>query len=485
MIVRRRVVALVAAVAVAGTLVFPSGAAVLFAGPTDAVSSNVQLAPSSEYATLEDGELAVDLSAGNADVAGRGVNPDAVTGISDVFRVKYTGSRYARVWLSHDAEGVTLYANGRPIESLANGVRLAPNETVSVGIRVNTTGESTPDAILNDVTVHARVAEPNDVDADEDFSTSSFDGDVVRTRVLSETSRIFTALGGAADEMVRFDAQRLPIDQSGGETLTLDELRVESSEGSLSLTARAVDADEAPDLGVGASPLGGVRVTVETGTVETATLRFSASAAYLESRGITASDLAVFHESDGAVRALDVTMTDRRDGRVFFEAETSGFSTVWVAAERPSIGVTDASISPTSVEPNESTTVTATVTNDGLARGGLTIPVRVGDRAVAELVVDLAPGETETLTVPVSVSTPGEYRVVVGERPAATLDVESVGNTSAANSADSTSRPDATEPPSTPTRERSGFDLGRIAGLVALAVLVVATVTLVRRRLAP
>jgi len=49
----RRVVALAAALALAGTLAFPSVAAPLFSGPTDDLANDVELAPSSDYAFLE------------------------------------------------------------------------------------------------------------------------------------------------------------------------------------------------------------------------------------------------------------------------------------------------------------------------------------------------------------------------------------------------------------------------------------------------
>lgn len=168
----RRHLAFLAALALAGTFAFPSVAAPLAWSSADAVGGDVQLtptgAPNGQYAYLtEDDELVVDLTAANPRVEGDGVNADAVTTIGNVFRVRYNGSRSAEVWLTHGSDAVTFYAEGHPIQRRADNVTLGPNETVTVGLAVDTTGPAA-DGLLDDVTVHARLAEPEDVGAADD-----------------------------------------------------------------------------------------------------------------------------------------------------------------------------------------------------------------------------------------------------------------------------------------------------------------------------
>ncbi|MUV60635.1 DUF1102 domain-containing protein [Halobacterium sp. CBA1126] len=468
----RRSLAIGTALALAGALAFPSGAAPLFSGPTDDIGEDVELAPSSDYADLEDGELVVDLSAANPEA--EGVNDDAVTGIADVFRVRYNGSQYAHVWLTHESEAVTFYAGGEPIESEATNVTLAPNESIAVGLRVDTTGE-TADGLLDEITVHARAADPEDVAAQGD--ALSFSGSTVQTRAPTETSRRFTVLGASAGETTTFDASRLALAGAAGD-LTLDEVAVTSAGGSVSLAVDASGTEGARSRVAerGAEALGAVRVTVETGAVERATLRFSVPRGFFEARGVAPADLAVYREDGGELSRLDVERTGERDGRVRFAAETPGFSTFVVAADRARVRVADARLGQTTVAPGESASVTANVTNAGTAAGEQTVSVTVDGSVVAQRVVDVAAGDTANVSVPVERDDPGEYAVAVGGVDAGTLVVEAENETDAATAQSPENGSDE------PVREPAGFGLRELLGLVALLALVAASLLLARRR---
>ncbi|MFC6736317.1 PGF-pre-PGF domain-containing protein, partial [Halolamina salina] len=335
----RRTLTLVVAFVVAGTLAFPSAAAPLFGGQTDQVGNDVVLAPSSDYAYLDgDGELVVDLSASNPALDGDGVAADGRTTIGDAFRVRYNGSRYADVWLTHGSDAVTFTVDGRPIQSPENNVTLAPNESAAVSITVDTTGGAA-DGLVDDVTIHARVAEPEEQEVDDESAGVS-----TLSRAPTEDSRRFTALSIDPGRPVDFDAAGLPLDRVDGEALTFDELSASSSNRTFSVTAEAAGTDEVRSSVVadGSEPLGAVRMTVRTGTVSNATLRFSAPAAYFEAGGVDPANLAVYRHADGELSRVPVRTLGERDGRLAFEAETAGFSTFVVAVERPRFAVTDA-----------------------------------------------------------------------------------------------------------------------------------------------
>ena len=475
----RRVVALAAALALAGTLAFPSVAAPLFSGPTDDLANDVELAPSSDYAFLEGSELVVDLSAANPDA--EGVNGDAVTTIADVFRVRYNGSRYAHVWLTHDSDAVTFYADGALVQSAAANVTLAPNESVAVGLRVDTTG-ATADGVLDEITVHSRAADPADVaatDADTEDADAG-DGSTVQTLAPDATSRRFTALGTNAGESTAFDASELGLDGAAG-ALVLREVEVASTGGSVSVGVEATGttASHSRVESLGAAPLGGVRVTDRLGSAGRATLRFSAPADYFAERNATLADLSVYRDDGGTLSKLAVSRVGERDGRLFFEAETPGFSTFVVALDRARVRVTDAALARATATPGESVDVTATVSNAGNVAGERTVPVSVGGTVVAERSVDVAPGDAATVTAQVSRDAPGEYAVEVGGVDAGTLAVaaENQSDDAAVEQAPA----DAPAPDDGPVREPAGFGLRELLGLVALLGVVAAALALGRR----
>lgn len=485
---RRRVLALVAAAALAGTLAFPSGAAPLFSGPTDRVGSDVELAPSSEYAYLADGELVVDISASNPEMSADGLNPDSVTAFEDVFRVRYTGSEYAHVWLSHDSGAVTFRVDGRPIQSAAANVTLAPNESVAVDLLVDTRGEG-PGGLVDDVTVHATVADPEAAQADgeaNDASAPAFDGPTVQSRAPTPDSRRFTVLGAEPGRTHTLEASALALDRAGGGALTLDELAVGNADGSLSLAAAAVDAASSRALvaDAGAQPLGAARVTVDAGDVKNATLRFSVPQSYLDARDVAAANLSVYRDDGGELEELDVSATGERDGRVRFEADAPGFSTFVVAADRARLRVAAVSLNRSVAGPGEAVAVTATVANEGTLRGDRTVALSVDGEVVAERTVSVAAGETAAVTVPVARAETGEFAVAVDGVDAGTFAVEAADETGAGT----TTRAPGDETPArggSPAdgvvEEPAGFGLSESLGVVTLLAVVAATLFLARR----
>ncbi|MCG1004314.1 MULTISPECIES: DUF1102 domain-containing protein [Halobacterium] len=476
----KRYLALAAALALAGTLAFPSVAAPLFSGPTDNIGEGVELAPSSDYASLRDGELVVDLSAANPDA--EGVNDDAVTGIEDVFRMRYNGSRVAHVWLTHDSEAVTFYADGAPVQSEAANVTLAPNETVAVGLRVDTTGE-TADGLIDQITVHARAADPEDVGSDAS-TPSEASGSTVQTSAPSADSRQFTALGTAFGDTVAFDASRLELDRAGNASLSLDDVSVRSGGGTLSMRVATTDTGDARSLvaNAGAEPLGAVRFSVSTGRVDAATVRFSAPPAYFEARNVTPANLSVYRDGEAGRSTLDVELLGERDGRLRFAAETPGFSTLVVAADRARLAVTDAAVAPATVSPNESVAVTATISNDGSLAGERTVPVAVDGAVVAERTVSVAAGESETVTAEITRNETGEYAVSVDGTDAGAFTVAPAPSAGADADAEAASQPQSEAADADrPVEEPAGFGLADLLGLVGALAVLAAVIAVTRR----
>ena len=470
------------------SLAVGTGASII-PGPADAVSDDVSLSaasgPNGEYARVEDGELVVDLTASNPNVGvGGGLNADGVTTFDDVFVIHYAGERFARVWLTHDSDAVTLRADGRPIQSEANAVVLNTNESASVGLTLDTADGA--DGVLDDITVHASVADPEDVDNSTDGATGpteservvpdSEDEQSVRSFSPDPRTRTFTVTNAPAGVPVTLDTDRLVVDGSETRTLTLDTLTV-----------------------TGDTPLGALDIE-DGGTVTDATFRFSASPGYLDERG-TALDRLVVRRNDGTGwDSLDPDSVGMRNGRAVFEAESPGFSTFVVGVGTPAFRVTDASLDRTTVAPGESVPVAVSVTNEGQAAGEWTVPLTVDGDRVASRTVSLAPGESTTVRFDVSVDSPGQYAVGADGNDAGTLAVEADPSTAAAtdtpsgtpestesteptvDATDGTAAPDeAPTTTTTPVVEPGALQPSATVGVVGLLLVLFVAILAIRR----
>lgn len=326
----------VVALALAGTLAFPSVAVPLT--NSDRITEDVHLAPTDgpngDYAYLADGELVVDLSATNPNVDGAGVNPDAVTTVDDVFRIRYDGTQYANVWLTHESDAVTFRARGRPIESERNAVTLVPNESVAVGLAVDTTGLR-PDGLVDDITVHARVAEPADGSTSATAGVDADDGDdgpSIRKFAPSADSRRVTLSNAPAGRSVSLGIDRLELDGSRGGDLTLDGLGVTTADGSVGVTVRVVGPNATARQGVpGGDLLGAVSVDVDGGA-RGWRARFGVAWSYLDAVGVRPANLTVYRNAGDGWRRLNASAVDGRGDRLTLTANASGDATLVVAA---------------------------------------------------------------------------------------------------------------------------------------------------------
>ena len=512
----KRLAAPLALLALTGALVFPSAAVPFSLSQSDAITQDVTLAPTAapngDYAYLdENDEVVVDLTASNPNLAGdaEGVNPDGVTTLANVFRIHYNGTHYAHIWITDESEAVTFTIDGEPIDSEANNVTLGPNQSAAVGVVVDTTGDG-GDGLIDDMQVHAAVAEPEDVDgastdsggavqstgdggddvSDDDIGgASNSGGTAIQVFAPSLTERSVTVANALTEDLTTVDLGGIPIPSSDSEgapaaNLSLDSVALAGDGGGVLSLALAATPPTEPDA-VGVASLGAVEVTEKEGAVSAATLRFSVSRAYLDARDIQPSELTVFRRSNGDTSTLPIRIVDDGDDRVRFEADTPGFSTFTVAALRPSIDVTEASLSSNSVAANESTTVTARIVNDGRAAGNRMVTLTLDGEAVAERTVNLGANESTTVTFDVSSDETGEYVVAVDGTAAGTLAVEGdagpastpadVG-TDAAASGDAA--PVVTE---APVEEPAGLGLIEVGGLALVAAIGASLFVLARR----
>ena len=94
-------------------------------------SGEVQFEPTSEYATIDNGQLTLDF---------QGLNADARTNVDDLFEVTVHDDEVHSVWLHHDLDGVTFYVDGDRDDELDRDdpLELDPGESATIGVSVDT-----------------------------------------------------------------------------------------------------------------------------------------------------------------------------------------------------------------------------------------------------------------------------------------------------------------------------------------------------------
>jgi len=147
----RRHLLVVAAVDLAGALLFPSMAAPLTGYGDQIARTDIVLepygGPNGAYAVMydQDGdgdeELGLDFSASNSAVDGDGVNAGSLTPVHRVFVIENTGDEPATVYLTDDNDEITFYRDddsSTSLEGRENAVPLGSEQTVAVGVLIDT-----------------------------------------------------------------------------------------------------------------------------------------------------------------------------------------------------------------------------------------------------------------------------------------------------------------------------------------------------------
>jgi hypothetical protein len=153
--------------------------------------------PNGAYASLDDSELIVRLDGTEGTPDGAGVNDDAVTRLTDVFRIENRGTQEVFVHVEPFGGdtvrllgGTTTAKNGAgriydappsglvpgetpPMEGPENALRTPVGAPIPVTLVVDTAGSNTLDGLAEGLVVRAQVDPP----ADSPFDGSRFDSD--------------------------------------------------------------------------------------------------------------------------------------------------------------------------------------------------------------------------------------------------------------------------------------------------------------------
>ena len=452
----RRTLALALLLIAAGSLAFATGAAVVD-GPVDSVADGdlaVQPTdgPNGRYAYLnDDDEIAVDVSASNPNIqhpSFEGVNVGTTGTIDDVFAVTYTGDEYAEVWIGYPNESVTFVADGESIEAEGNNVTLAPNETVSVGLALDTRGAAAGTQLgADEFSIEAKIADPEGTGLTATGASTQGTGDGGPTTTITSPSadrREFVASGVGRGEGVQFLADGMELAGDEVRLAGIDLAGVRNERVELDATGSPDPFEDAGALTAPTSPrpVGYLSLDYDFAPdeVDAMTIRFSADRDYLNATGTDPADVTLYRQTDAGdwdekpVEVVDgevVEILGLPEDRVHFRATTTEFSTFAVAAREPRFDVTEATVAPEAIDPGENVTVRATVRNGGGAAGERAVTLTADGDPVANETVALAPNETATVALGGTFETAGAYDLAVDGTQVGTLLVGDPGDDSA------------------------------------------------------
>jgi PGF-pre-PGF domain-containing protein len=210
--------------------------------------------------------------------------------------------------------------------------------------------------------------------------------------------------------------------------------------------------------------------------VSDGTFTFRVRTGALEDAGMNAEHLRLFRYHDGEWVQLQTRLMERNETHVRYQAETPGFSTFAVGTAEADLAVTDATMDVSRITAGESTTVTATVTNDGDVEGTLTLELERDGTVLQTETVTLGPDETTTVTFTQTFDEAGEYDLSVNGESAGTLMVQSTTPTTA-------EPPTVSSTPETPAGAEPGDGgLGSVVlGVILLLALALAVYFFVAR----
>ncbi|WP_121821323.1 CARDB domain-containing protein [Halostella salina] len=334
----------VVALLLAGLAVPTAAAVAVEDGNTDdagVVTLHPHDGPNGEYATVRNGELAVELV---------DLNDEAVTTADRVFSVT-ADEEPVRVAVEDTSDAVTFYRGGDPsneVEGRNNAVRLDPGESLAVGVEVDTQGSDA--GSLSSFTVVALTPDGEEPVDEEDVYLDSLTG--------SGAAADGEGFGLANGTLVDIDS-------------TIDRAEVDSGE----------------------------RVAV-TATVTNRGNRTATVPVPFRVDGVTVDDRRV-RVGAGETRTVTFERRFERSGEYALAVGDREIGPVTVTepdGPAPDFAVTNATVTDDDVDVGEPATVTATVANDGDADGTFTAELVVDGTVVATQRVAVPAGETRTVT---------------------------------------------------------------------------------------
>lgn len=261
------------------------------------------------------------------------------------------------------------------------------------------------------------------------------------------TSRQTEVRGGAVPTTKPYEVE---MPSAMNRTFTVQSWTVNASQRSFTQNVTEytdpADADIAVPDNDDASVFGVVTVGSSAG-VQPSSMQFVLNRSNLQSAGIDASAVRVYHRVNGSWQAAETSVVEERTDQVVYEADTAGASAYAIGKIEPAFSITRTSVVSEQAPEGQRVVVEATVANDGSIEGPYDAQMRVDDAVVNQTSVTVPADTEQTVTLSTVVTTPGTFQIKFNDVNAGEIQVtESQVQTDENGGAEPETEPTGTEP---------------------------------------
>ena len=270
---------------------------------------------------------------------------------------------------------------------------------------------------------------------------------IVETTRADSTTRRHRIRGGTVPTN---EPYRLNVSEATNRSFAVRSWTVNASQQAFTQDVTEFTDAGAADIpvpsGEDASVFGVVTVGSSDG-VEPSSMEFALNRSNLQSAGIAASDVRVYHRVNGSWRAVETAVVGEQPDRVVYEADTAGTSAYAIGRIEPSFAVTRTSVVSEQAPDGQRVSVQGTVENAGSAPGTYDARMLVDGEVVNQTSVTV-PAETErTVTLSTVMTTPGQFQIGFNDIDAGEVQIsESQLGTGENGGAEPGTEPAGTEP---------------------------------------
>lgn len=446
--------------------------------------------PNSDYVIINDNRnLELLLTDENSYIDGGGVPDDASTTLANVFLIRNTDTEAATVWVTDDADDIQFYltdAPGGSIEGSGNSTIIEGGESISVGIRINTRGDSDiGDA--SSFSINGEPATPGRDGSDADDGATEDDTDpqtlnpmILTPRVQANGTVLTAVMNVSSGQPVIVDINRAGTE--GGFYFT--QLNIPAPESASTIQIRlnqsASPTDETPTNAQVRTTLAYLNATLRSYSATTDSPgRFSFRVTASQRDRLGAQPEAIqLYRYDGSWKPVETTY----QGNGTYTGATPGFSWLAIGVQTPPINLINTTLSSAAVEVGEPVKLNLMLSNEGNADGRVTLDVAVDNETVKTRTPTVAANSTTVKSVELIFNRPGEYNITVNDTAAGAVTVSQSAEAAAPDSTTpEPTTPNATTPtpttpnPTPPDREAASLlDGGGGSVLVVLLIIIAA-----------
>jgi hypothetical protein len=270
---------------------------------------------------------------------------------------------------------------------------------------------------------------------------------IVETTRTDSTTRQFKIRAGAVPTNEPYE---MNVSEPSNQSFAVQSWTVTASQQSFTQDVTEYTDPTAADIpvpsGDHASVFGVVTVGSSDG-VDPSSMQFTLNRSTLQSAGIAASDVRVYHRVNGSWQATETTIVEEQTNRVTYEADTAGSAAYAIGQIEPSFTITRTSIVNEQAPDGHRVSVSGTVANTGGATGTYDAQMVVDGEVVNETSVTVPADSEQTVTLSTVMTTAGQYQIGFNDVDAGEVQItQSQVQTDEDGGAEPSAEPTGTEP---------------------------------------